>query len=36
MTTLYHTLCSYEAWYHAREVFTVLCLCYLVLHAKHT
>ena len=30
------TLCSYETWYHARELFTVLCLCYLVLHAKHT
>ena len=28
-------LCSYETWYHAREVFTVLCLCYLVLHASH-
>lgn len=30
MSFLYHTLCSYETWYHAREVFTVLALAYLV------
>ena len=35
MTALYHTLCSYETWHHAREVFTVLALSYLVLHASH-
>lgn len=33
MMWLYHTLCSYETWYHAREVFTVLALSYLVLRA---
>jgi hypothetical protein len=27
------TLCSYETWYHAREVFTVLALSYLVLRS---
>lgn len=36
MTWLWYTLCDLEAWYHARELFTVLSLCYLVLHAKHT
>lgn len=30
MTALYYTLCSYETWWHAREVFTVLALAYLV------
>ena len=30
MTWLYYTLCDYETWYHAREVFTVLALSYLV------
>lgn len=32
--TLYHTLCSLETWYHAREIFTVLCLAYLVLRSR--
>ena len=30
MMILLHTLCEYETWYHAREVFTVLALSYLV------
>jgi hypothetical protein len=33
MTTLYYILCSYETWYHAREVFAVLALAYLVVRA---
>lgn len=36
MMTLYHTLCDYETWHHARELFTVFALVYLVLHAKYT
>lgn len=35
MTTVLHTLCDYETLWHAREVFTVLALSYLVLHASH-
>lgn len=35
MTLLYYILCDYETWYHAREIFTVLALSYLVLHASH-
>lgn len=35
MNTLLHTLCDYETWWHAREVFTVLTMSYLVLHASH-
>lgn len=27
-------LCDYEVWWHAREVFTVLCLAYLVLRSR--
>ena len=33
MTTLYYTLCDYETWHHAREAFTVLALCYLVVRS---
>ncbi len=30
MNTIYNTLCDEVFWWHAREIFTVLCLCYLV------
>lgn len=32
MMILLHTLCEYETWYHAREIFTVLALVYLMRH----
>jgi hypothetical protein len=34
MTTLLHTLSDYTTWYHAREVFTVLALAYLVARSR--
>jgi hypothetical protein len=33
MTTLYYTLCDETTWWHAREVFTVLALAYLVVRS---
>jgi len=33
MTFIYYTLCDENVWWHAREIFTVLCLCYLVTRA---
>jgi hypothetical protein len=33
MTFLYYTLADEVFWWHAREIFTVLCLSYLVTRA---
>lgn len=33
MTALYYILCDCQTWYHARDIFTVLALGYLVLRA---
>jgi len=33
MTALYYTICDYETWHHARDIFTVLALGYLVVRS---